>query len=175
MINFILTLMLVLTACVSSSAADRSVRDRDKDWSILDTLVDMAVRDMSFVLEADRLTVPSGTSVMVSSVINFVSVNEDKAVVQVSPLRGPGVNGVGGITVEGNIYDVRYDTDRWGNLILTMSVRGAAVSCRLTFTISKSGDSARVRVDPNYSSDDITLYGTVVPAMLSTVHQARTL
>ena len=118
---------------------------------------------------------PSGESVMVASNTNFVMIEGDKAVIQVSPLTGPGINGVGGITVDGYISDVQFNTDRRGNLILTMNVKGAAASCRLMFTLGKGGGMARVRIDPNYSADDITLFGDLVPAELSTVHQGRTL
>lgn len=134
-----------------------------------------AVKNMDFVVEAERLVLPSGENIMVTSNVNFVSVNGEKAVIQVAPLSGPGHNGVGGITVDGYISDVDFNTDKRGNLNVTMNVTGAAVSCRLSLSLPKGGVNARIRVDPNYSSDDITLVGSVVPTELSSVHQGMTL
>lgn len=134
-----------------------------------------AVKNMDFVVEAERLVLPSGENIIVTSNVNFVSVNGEKAVIQVAPLKGPGRNGVGGITVDGYVSDVDYNMDRKGNLTVTMNVTGAVASCRLSLSLPKGGVTARIRVDPNYSSDDITLVGTVVPTELSSVHQGMTL
>ena len=170
----------LLMICVTAAGAVRQDGELRKEMedvrdSVQAAAAAEAVRNMNFVLEAERLVLVSGESVVVSSVTNFVSVSDDRAVIQVAPLRGPGVNGVGGITVEGTVSGVRFDTDRRGNTILYFNVSGAAASCRITLTLPKDGVDGRMRIDPNFSSDDITLVGTVVPEELSTVHQGRTL
>lgn len=177
--SVILTFVMLLTIDAAAGAVPQNTKHGQTAEivrnSIQDSILSDAICDMTFVLEANRLVTPSGESVMVASNTNFVMIEGDKAVIQVSPLTGPGINGVGGITVDGYISDVQFNTDRRGNLILTMNVKGAAASCRLMFTLGKGGGMARVRIDPNYSADDITLFGDLVPAELSTVHQGRTL
>ena len=64
-----------------------------------------ALENLDFVLEADQLVFKRGMSVFVSTTTNFISVQNDKAVVQIAPFNaGGGPNGVGGITVAGRIF-----------------------------------------------------------------------
>ena len=148
--SVILTFMMLLTIGAAGAVPQNTKHGQTAEIvrnSIQDSILSDAICNMTFVLEANRLVTPSGESVMVASNTNFVMIEAD----------------------------VQFNTDRRGNLILTMNVKGAAASCRLMFTLGKGGGMARVRIDPNYSADDITLFGDLVPAELSTVHQGRTL
>ena len=126
-------------------------------------------------VEADRLVLKRGENVMVTSMTNFVSVKDDRAVIQVAPFSGPGVNGVGGVTVDGRISEVDFRVSRKGAVSLSMYVSGAVASCKVTFTLPKNGTTATVRIDPNYSSNDISLVGRIVPTELSTVYEGLSL
>ena len=78
-----------------------------------------ALENLDFVLEADQLVFKRGMSVFVSTTTNFISVQNDKAVVQIAPFNaGGGPNGVGGITVEGLASNIQIKTDKRGNLLL---------------------------------------------------------
>lgn len=74
-----------------------------------------AIKDTTFTFEADKVVFPYGQIAYVNSNTNFVSVNKDDAVVQVAfnvPFSGP--NGIGGVTVQGNIVDTRFKRTRKG-------------------------------------------------------------
>lgn len=176
---FLSVFMLLLVAVSAVGATPQNRKERKAAEALQDSIrfeaAVQAMKDMDFVLEADRLILTSGENVMVQSNVNFVSVKDDRAVIQVSPLRGPGVNGVGGITVDGTVSDVRFDTDKKGNIYMSMKVLGAVASCRVSISLPKGGTTARVTIDPNYSSDDISMFGKIVPTELSIVHQAPAL
>lgn len=178
--GMIIVLMLALTAGVSASGAVPQDRQTRKAMQAYEDSVRFAatvesMRNMDFVLEADRLVLKRGENVMVTSMTNFVSVKDDRAVIQVAPFSGPGVNGVGGVTVDGNISDVDFRVSRKGTVSLSMYVSGAVASCKITFTLPKNGTTATVRIDPNYSSNDISLVGSIVPTELSTVYEGLSL
>ena len=63
-----------------------------------------AIENKAFTLEADRVIFKRGRNAFVSSNTNFVMVDGDKSSVQVAfniPASGP--NGLGGVTVDGNV------------------------------------------------------------------------
>ena len=125
--RMILACMLMLAAGISAAGAVPQDPDR-KTRRAIEAAQDSAryaatvetIKNMDFVLEADRLVLKRGENVLVQSDINFVAVKGDRAVIQVAPFSGPGANGVGGVTVDGNISDVELRTDRRGNLTLSM-------------------------------------------------------
>ena len=176
----VIVFLMMLTACMSESGAvpqDRKARKAMEaaEDSVMFVATVETMKAMNFVLEADRLVLKRGENVLVSSLTNFVSVKGDRAVIQVAPFSGPGVNGVGGVTVDGTITDVEYRVSKKGNVTLSMYVSGAIASCKLSFSVPKNGTRATVRVFPNYSSKDISLVGRIVPAELSKVYEGLSL
>ena len=178
--GMIIALMLALTAGVSASGAvpqDRQTRrameaaaDSAKFAATVETM-----KNMDFVLEADRLVLKRGENVMVTSMVNFVSVKGDRAVIQVAPFNGPGANGVGGVTVDGNVSDVEFRINKKGDVSLSMYVSGSVASCKVSFSLPKNGTRATVRINPNYSSNDVSLVGTIVPTAFSRVYEGQSL
>ena len=117
------------------------------------------------MLEADQLVFKRGMSVFVSTTTNFISVQNDKAVVQIAPFNaGGGPNGVGGITVEGVASNIQIKTDKRGTSYFSMSVMGKGISATVSITLPKGTDQASVTVNPNFHSNRITLNGTLMPA-----------
>lgn len=178
--GMIIALMLALTAGVSASGTvpqDRQTRrameaaaDSVKFAATVETM-----KNMDFVLEADRLVLKRGENVMVTSMVNFVSVKGDRAVIQVAPFNGPGANGVGGVTVDGNVSDVEFRINKKGDVSLSMYVSGSVASCKVSFSLPKNGTRATVRINPNYSSNDVSLVGTIVPTAFSRVYEGQSL
>ena len=70
--------------------------------------VDWMVRNSRFVLEADQLRDRRGNTNQVLSMVNFVAVDTTEGVIQVGSNDYVGLNGVGGITVEGPISDYQF-------------------------------------------------------------------
>lgn len=142
--------------------------------SVLHLSAAQALQRGAFVVEADRLIFKRGRTASVSSNTNFVSRDGDEAFVQIAfntVLAGP--NGVGGVTVRGNVSDVSVRTDKKGYIYYGMNVQGLGISARVDIMLIPGGNRASVTVDPNYSSNRITMEGRVVPAGDSGVFKGR--
>ena len=130
-----------------------------------------AIKDTTFTFEADKVVFPYGQIAYVNSNTNFVSVNKDDAVVQVAfnvPFSGP--NGIGGVTVQGNISGYKIQTDKKGTTQVSMSV-----TAQIWITMYKGSHEASVEILPNFNSRRLTLNGVILPLHTSTVFQGRTL
>lgn len=160
--------VLLASVCAPVYAGAQNGESQD---SLLFAKTVKMLNEGEFVIETDRVIMPDGTSVMVSPVTNFMSVQGGDAVVQVSPLlNASGANGVGGLTVQGSVDKVSTDTDKRGNFIMNMTVIGANVSVTVTITVPKGSNRANVWIDPNYNSDDITMMGNVLSPAEADIH-----
>ncbi len=72
-------------------------------------ITELMVVNQKFVLEADRLRDKRGNTVNVSSMINFIACDSVNGVIQIGSNSYVGMNGVGGITVEGPISNYKYE------------------------------------------------------------------
>lgn len=130
-----------------------------------------AVKDTAFTLEADQVIFKYGHRAYVSSNTNFVSVNKNRATVQVAfnvPVAGP--NGMGGITLDGNVSAYKLETDKKGKFsTLSFNVTGTAISSRLVLTIFRGSDKAQIDIIPNFNSHRISLSGRLLPRSKSFV------
>ena len=134
-----------------------------------------AINNKAFTLEANQVVFKYGQTAFVSSNTNFVSVNDDQAVVQIAfniPAAGP--NGLGGITVQGSVSGYQVTTDKSGNVYVAMNVIGAAISAAVNITLYSGSNQASVTVNPNFNSNQLTLNGQLVPSSQSTVFQGST-
>ena len=157
----------------SDMAAFKARQAKDtKVYDVTDSIAGLqagdAIKNASFVLEADAVTFRRGTRVFVNSTTNFISVRGDRAVVQVSPSYSySGPNGVGGITVDGKVSDVRVSEDKKGNTHYSMNVTGIMISARVDIVIIADSSKAYATVTPNFSSNTVRLDGRIVPYSLS--------
>lgn len=134
-----------------------------------------AVKSGSFVIEVDQLLFPGGNSKFVSSITNFVSMNEGKAVIQIATSYfTPGPNGLGGITVEGTVSDITMSTNKKGFVFYNFRVQGMFVSATVNVQMLGDGNRATVTVYPNFNNNNLTMTGTVVPYSESDVFQGQT-
>lgn len=133
-----------------------------------------AMKDQAFVLEADRVIFKRGRSAFVSSNTNFVSLDGENAVVQISfngPYAGP--NGLGGITVEGRASNIKMSTTKKGVTIFTMNVQGIGISASVSIQLPEGTKDASVTINPNFSGNTMTLTGSVLPLSQSSVFKGR--
>ena len=72
-------------------------------------IVSAIIDDKRFILEADYIRNRYGQSLPVNSNINFVAVDSTRAIFQFGSAHTVGINGVGGVTIEGRItsFDVQ--------------------------------------------------------------------
>ena len=167
----------IYTEAEQESAQKREVEKRIEaiQDSIRSVEAFTALEQLDFVLEANRLSFKRGETAFVTSNTNFVSLSDDKAVIQIAPFYGGGPNGVGGITLEGRASNIKLKTDKKGNVILTMSVSGTGLSAMVDISLPKNSYMASVTVNPNFHSNRVTLYGVLLPSGKSDVFKGRAL
>lgn len=190
---------MLISVCVSGSAQNKeTLKERIARWksdmaefnegrsgteqkqAVLDTIAwlqaEQALKDSSFVIEADAVTFKYGTRVQVNSTTNFISMEGDRAVIQISPsyvYGGP--NGVGGITVDGIVSNVSLTSDKKGRIHFSMYVTGRAVNATVSVTMTPGTNRAVVQVSPTFSSNDVRLEGYLVPAEHSRVFEGTSI
>lgn len=132
-----------------------------------------ALERLDFVLEADMLLFRRGATAFVSSSTNFISLTDDKAVVQIAPFNGGGPNGVGGITLEGRASNIQIRTDRKGCTYFSMSVMGTGISATVNISLPDGSDRATVTVHPTFHGNRVTLYGNLHPSDRARIVEGR--
>lgn len=181
-LTLMMTLFLLMMAGSAAAQEDRELSKAEKKAlqeridSLLHDEAEQAVNNRAFTLEADRVIFKHGEMAHVTSNTNFVSVKDDRAVVQTAfniPASGP--NGLGGVTVEGNFSDYELKKDKKGNLMLSINVTGTGISARVDITLYQGSNKATVSIMPNFNSNRITLNGIIVPIEKSSVFKGRSL
>ena len=130
----------------------------------------LAIKNQSFVLEANSIQPRNGQLFLVNSSTNFVALHNGQAVVQIasnSPFPSP--NGLGGITVQGNASNIEIKEDDKGNVYLNMNVSVVVISATVHLTLIKGDNNANVVVDPNFSGRDLRMNGVLLPYSLSNI------
>lgn len=136
----------------------------NREDSLRFEVVKQSVNDMRFVVVADRVRDKTGRTINVNSTTNFVLVQGDEATVQLAfegAFSGP--NGLGGITLNGKISNVKCEIDKRGNLVFSMMVNGTGISADVSFTIPKNSNRCDATVDSNFHSTRITFSGELKP------------
>ncbi len=198
--RFIFLLML-MSVWVSGSARNQNketLKERIERWkndmaefnafrnkdageeALIDTLTwfqaMQAIEDSSFVIEADAVTFKHGTRIQVNSTTNFISMDGDRAVIQISPSYiHSGPNGVGGITVEGTVSNVEKTFDKKGRMHFSMYVTGRGVNATVYLTAVPGTNRVTATVSPTFHSNDIRLDGYLVPHAHSRVYEGMSL
>lgn len=136
-----------------------------------------ALNDQSFVIEVNSIQPRSGRIFFVTSSTNFVSLHNGQATVQIANSSSiyPGPNGLGGITVQGSVSNLKTKTDKNGNIYLNMSVQGVFISATVNIQLMSDSNNAVVTVDPNFSGNTLTLNGQLYPSAMSNVFQGSTI
>lgn len=118
-----------------------------------------------FVITADRLTLGNGYSVMAPEPsTNFILVQGDKATVQIAFNNGHmGLNGLGGITVEGTVRSMKKEITKKGDIRYDFSVQGTAISAQVNIVVYKNSNSAMAYINSNFNSAKMTVYGPLIP------------
>lgn len=135
-----------------------------------------ALREKRFVLEADQVVFKRGRNAFVNSSTNFVSLFDNEAVVQISPLESVGgFNGVGGITLDGTASNIKIHEDKKKNICLSMNVTGVGISAQVEIRLTHGSDKASVTINPNFNSHQTELIGRIVPYENSEIFKGTSL
>jgi hypothetical protein len=157
----------------------RSMEER-KLYDLADSLASVQARaallNRDFVLEATSVTFKNGSTAFINSTTNFIYLKGDKAVVQISPSNfASGPNGVGGVTVEGNVSDLQVRTDSKGRTTLSMNVMGIGINAQVEVYMYPGTSRASATVYPNFNSNTLWIQGTLVPYENANIFEGNSL
>lgn len=177
-----LTSAICILLCAPASAQSNK-SEREKEWradrerkraearalenqqdSIAFNAAVKALKEGNWVLEATNINFYNGITRFVSSNTNYISCENEEGTIQTafnnftySP------NGLGGITVQGDISGQRMNTDKDGNVYYSCNIQGASVSATIYLTLTGGTNQASATVNPNFSGRTMTLDGYLVP------------
>ena len=123
-----------------------------------------ALKEGNWVLEANNVNFFNGITRFVSSNTNYISIQNGQGTVQTafnnftySP------NGLGGVTLTGDISGERLATDKDGNAYYSFTIQGAAISATVYLTLTGGTNQASATVNPNFSGRSMTFDGYLLP------------
>lgn len=151
-------------------AEARAIEQRQDSTAYIEAL--NALKEGNWVLEADNINFFSGITRFVSSSTNYISCNDGEGTIQTAYANFTySPNGLGGVTVQGDVYDGRMSTDKDGNVYYSFSIQGSAVSATVYVTLTGGTNQASAMVNPNFTGRSMTFDGYIVPYNQATVFQ----
>lgn len=176
LIVFVSALFIVLSGCASKKTPEQIALEKVEQQVLYHNAL-TALTNQDFVIEADKVTFRNGGFSYVNPNTNFVSVKGDKSSVQLafSQAMNAGPNGLGGITLDGTVSNVKTSTDKKGNTYYTLSVTGIAISAVLNVTLYANSHQCQVVVNPNFSGNRITFTGYLYPSSESRIFKGRSI
>ncbi len=169
------SLMLIFAGCKTQQDPLEAAAEKAEQRMWYEKAV-QALNDRKFVLEADYIDFKYGRLVYVSASTNFISMHEEKATIQMafnSPYAGP--NGIGGVTVDGNVSNVKMVSDKKGNITFSMTVQGIAVSAMIVLRLTNGTNRCDATVTSTFNSNRIEFSGSLYQEAESNVYKARSL
>lgn len=122
-----------------------------------------ALKTGSFVMQAERVTFRRGETAFLFANKNFISMNDEQAVIQLAfNTARPTPNGIGGITVEGKVSGIKIKTSKKGQINYSFFVQGVGISAQVSITLYPGNNTAMAQVSPNFNSNRISLTGFIV-------------
>lgn len=134
-----------------------------------------ALKSGNWVLEADNVVFRNGMLRFVSSNTNYVAIQNGEGTVQTAFnnfVYSP--NGLGGVTVQGQISDQKISQDKHGNIFMNFSIFGGAISATLNLTLTGGTNEASVYISPNFNGNTLTMNGNLMPYDEATVFEGTT-
>ena len=151
-------------------AEARAMEQRQDSVAYLAAL--SALKEGSWVLEANNINFFNGITRFVSSSTNYIGCDDGQGTIQTAYANFTySPNGLGGVTVQGDVSGVQMSQDREGNVYYSFAVQGGAVSATVSLTLTAGTNQASATVSPNFSGRSMTFDGYLVPYAQSTVFQ----
>lgn len=152
----------------SSRESKKEEKQKKEEW--MKQVTQSMINNRRFVLEADYISGKSGTLIPVNPSINFIIVDSANATMQLGSATGVGGNGLGGITVSGNVS--KYEATRiekkkyvaYNVLVIVFTTLGT-YDIHLTVTDNGKAD-ATIR---STTSGQVSYTGTLYPPEVSKV------
>ena len=185
-----LTGAICILLCTPASAQSNK-SEREKEWraarerkraearalehqqdSIAFNAAVKALKEGNWVLEATNINFYNGITRFVSSNTNYISCEDEEGTIQTafnnftySP------NGLGGVTVQGDISGERLSADKDGNVYYSFNIQGSAISATVYLTLTAGTNQASAMVNPNFSGRTMTFDGYLVPYSQASIFQ----
>ncbi len=177
-------LVILFTFIISASflyaqenAENSGLTKREKRKAELEKnyeLTRQMLENKNFVLETNWLQDRYGFRVPVVSMINFVSVDSTKAIIQIGSNSRIGPNGVGGVTARGDITKWELtENEKNKTFTLRINVLTPIGIYDLFFDIGASGQGTALLT--GLSSGRLTFDGNLVPHSKTVVYVGRSL
>ncbi|MBR5638722.1 MAG: DUF4251 domain-containing protein [Muribaculaceae bacterium] len=158
------------TAPIPENETKKERKERiKKDKEIVDSIyhlkAKLAADDGYFVLQATEVRNSYGRYELgLNDNTNFLLMQGDKGIFQVAfNNMSAGANGLGGVTLHGNISRKELKYDKKGNTIISYMMVGRRMNASVTITLFKGSDQAVADVFPTLGNGRITLRGRLVP------------
>jgi len=131
------------------------------------------VESQKFVFEADQIMDRNGKTYPANSSINFIILDSNKVVFQLGSASMIGVNGVGGITIEGTVSSIKINrNEKNGYYYIIMKVESKLGFYDMQIDISPLGASRAKITTSNHK--EIGYSGEIIPLAESRIHQGST-
>lgn len=125
----------------------------------------IAIRNGSWALEASNIIFNNGPSNFVTPSTNYVAINNGTGTIQTAlddtNIYSP--NGLGGVTLQGNVNNQELNIDNQGNIHYNYMVQGSNVSATVNIVMSPNSNQATAYITPNFGSGNITMSGSIYP------------
>ena len=163
--------LTIVTPAQQDKASKKSQKEHQKQMkqrvdSLGHAKAAMALERGYWVIVADRINVGRmGYTVSgLNSNTNFVFQQAQEGMVQFAFNDGrPSMNGLGGMTLEGKVSDVKMRTDKKGNITYSYTILSADINAQVIVTVYAGSDYAEALVLPAFSGPRMTLSGRLVP------------
>jgi hypothetical protein len=148
---------------------EKKAQEAEDGYNRICALID----SMHYVLEANRLSNKYGQSIMVSSSLNYISVDSVNTVIQTGNNAGMGYNGVGGVTAVGK--PTKYEVVRNAKnrtIMIRMDVFTGIGIYNIVMDVNSSGHASAILT--GLGSGRLTYYGEIVPRRKSRIFKGMT-
>ena len=134
-----------------------------------------ALKKGDWVLEANNINFYHGITRFVSSNTNYISCKDTQGTIQTAFSNfSYSPNGLGGVTVQGNISGERLSTDKDGNIYCSFNIQGSNVSATVYLTLTGGTNHASASVNQNFSGRTMSFDGYLVPYEKASIFQGMT-
>ncbi len=166
--NFFRSLLSLAGLLVAGSAAAQTPSAHD--------MAVMALKNQSFVLEANTIEYPNGRVDNTTSTDNFVLMDGKTGLVQLTNITSrPGQNYAGGVTIGGDVTGVKSKANKKGNIVYQYDIQGDGVSAHVTISLPHNSNYASAYIDATFNSMQVTLRGKLLIGEQSDVFKAHPL
>jgi hypothetical protein len=154
----------------SKKTREERRQERQEKQKIQFELTKKILENKAFVLEANTLHNRFGSSIPVSSMLNFIEVDSSRAVIQTGNPHRIGFNGLGGITAEGRLTDYELIiNEKKKTFRVNLSVSTIIGMYDVQMYIGSSGNASATLYGLRGRS--ITYRGDIVPTVSSVIYE----